>query len=167
MSKFQENLWDLTFSTTTTVRALVFWDLMPCSLVDSYCRQRLLCQISRSRGDDYEDHCHDLGVTIDGVCTSEWIYWRLHTPLGTTSNYSAIANFHALQITTAPSKPFPACCVLTSLSLATASNSEGSSASRAQVLLSQPPVHNSCQLNYNNISSKPPLHSSTQLPTLN
>jgi hypothetical protein len=31
---------------------------------------------------------------------------HLYTPLGTTSNYSAIANLHTLQITTAPPKPF-------------------------------------------------------------
>jgi hypothetical protein len=30
----------------------------------------------------------------------------LYAPLGTTSNYSAIANLHTLQITTAPDKPF-------------------------------------------------------------
>jgi hypothetical protein len=42
-------------------------------------------------------------------------------------------------ITTAPSKPFPACCIFISRSLAAASNSDDSSASRAQVLSSQPP----------------------------
>jgi hypothetical protein len=41
-----------------------------------------------------------------------------------------------------PTKPFPACCVFTSRSLATASNSGGSLASRAQVLSSQPSVQN-------------------------
>jgi hypothetical protein len=85
----------------------------------------------------------------------------LHAPLGTTNNYSDIANLHIVQITTAPAKPFPACCVLTSPSLATASNSGDSSSSRAQVPLSQPPVQNSCQLNYSAISSQPPLQSST------
>jgi hypothetical protein len=33
---------------------------------------------------------------------------HLYTPLGNTSNYSAIADLHTLQITTAPAKPFPA-----------------------------------------------------------
>jgi hypothetical protein len=33
---------------------------------------------------------------------------HLHTHLGTTSSYSAIANHHNSQITTAPAKPFPA-----------------------------------------------------------
>jgi hypothetical protein len=63
---------------------------------------------------------------------------NLYTPLGTTSNYSATADLHTLHITTAPAKPFPACCALTSRSLATASNSGDSSASSAQILLSQP-----------------------------
>jgi hypothetical protein len=45
-------------------------------------------------------------------------------------------------ITTAPAKPFPACCVFTSRSLATASISGNTSASRAQVLFSQTPVQN-------------------------
>jgi hypothetical protein len=71
---------------------------------------------------------------------------HFYTPLLTTSNYSAVANPQTLQTTTAPAKSFPDCCVLTSRSLATASNSGDSSASRAQVLLSQPPVQNSCQL---------------------
>jgi hypothetical protein len=52
-----------------------------------------------------------------------------------TSNYSATANLHNSQIITAPAKPFPACCAFTSHSLATASKSGNSSASRAQVLL--------------------------------
>jgi hypothetical protein len=45
--------------------------------------------------------------------------------------------FHNSQITTAPAKAFPACCVFTSRSLVTASNSGDSSASHAQVLSSQ------------------------------
>jgi hypothetical protein len=58
----------------------------------------------------------------------------LLTPLGTANNnYSATADLHTLQFTAAPAKPFPACCVLTSRSLTTASNSGDSSASRAQV----------------------------------
>jgi hypothetical protein len=88
---------------------------------------------------------------------------HLYTPLGTTSNYSATADLHTLQITTAPAKPFPACYVLTSRFLATTSNSGDSSASHAQVLLSQPPVQNSCQLS----KRHPSFQSSTELPTLN
>jgi hypothetical protein len=94
---------------------------------------------------------------------------NLLTPLGTTSNYSATANIHISLIPTAPAERFPACCVLTSRSLATASNSGDSSASRAQFLLSQPPLQNSCeylQVNYSAISSHSPLRSSTALPTL-
>jgi hypothetical protein len=45
-------------------------------------------------------------VTIDGVWIGEWIYYDLYTPLGTASNYSAIANLHTLEITVAPAKPF-------------------------------------------------------------
>jgi hypothetical protein len=45
------------------------------------------------------------------------------TRLETASNYSAIANLHNSEITTAPVKPFPACFVYTSCSLVTASKS--------------------------------------------
>jgi hypothetical protein len=79
-------------------------------------------------------------VTTDGVRICERIYWLLiHR---TTSNYSATASLHNSQITTAPAKPFLACCVFTSCSLATASNSGDSSASRSQVLASQTPIQN-------------------------
>jgi hypothetical protein len=57
--------------------------------------------------------------------------------LRTTSNYSASTNLHNSQITTAPVKPFPACCVFINCSLSMASNSRDSSASYAQVLSSQ------------------------------
>jgi hypothetical protein len=53
---------------------------------------------------------------------------HLYTQLGYISNYSAIANLHSLQINTAHSKSFPACCVF-SWSLVTASNSGDSSPS--------------------------------------
>jgi hypothetical protein len=56
--------------------------------------------------------------------------------------YSATANLHDSEITTAPAKPFPACCIFTSCSLITASNSGVSSASRAHVLPSMTPVKN-------------------------
>jgi hypothetical protein len=85
-------------------------------------------------------------VTIDAVWFGEGIYWPLITLLGTTRNYSAPANLYNSQITTSPAKPFPACCVLTSRSLSTTSNSGDSSASYAQVLSSQPPVQNSTEL---------------------
>jgi hypothetical protein len=87
---------------------------------------------------------HNLGVTVDRVCIVEWVH--LYTRLRTTSSYSAVADLHTLQITTAPAKPFPACCVFNSHSLATASNSGDPSASHAHVLSSQPPVQNSTEL---------------------
>jgi hypothetical protein len=59
---------------------------------------------------------------------------HLYTRLGTTSNYSAIANLNNSQITIATAKSFPACCVFTSRYLATTSNSVDSSASRAKGL---------------------------------
>jgi hypothetical protein len=67
-------------------------------------------------------------VTIDGVWIGEWIYWPL---IHTTRNYKQLQHrryLHNSEITTAPAKPFPACCVFTSRSLATASNSRDSSA---------------------------------------
>jgi hypothetical protein len=68
---------------------------------------------------------------------------KFYTPLGTTSNYSSTANRHNSQITTVPAKPFPACCVFISRSLALASNSGDSSALRAQLPSSQILVQNS------------------------
>jgi hypothetical protein len=67
---------------------------------------------------------------------------HLYKRLGTTSNCSATDNLHISQITTAHAKPFPACCVFISRSLATTSNSGESSASRAQVFSSQTSVQN-------------------------
>jgi hypothetical protein len=63
-----------------------------------------------------------------GFWTGDWID-HFTTRLGTTSNYSATANLHTLQINTAPVKSFPACCAFTSRSLVMASNSGDSSAS--------------------------------------
>jgi hypothetical protein len=90
-------------------------------------------------------YCHVLGVcvTTDGVWIGESDLVTTYTTwLVTTSNYSATADLHNSQITTASAKPFPACCVFTIRSLATASNSGDSSASRAQVLPSPTPVQN-------------------------
>jgi hypothetical protein len=74
----------------------------------------------------------------------EWLQMRcgldigfinnLYTQLGIRSNYSATADLHNSQIGTAPAKSFPAYCVFTSHTLATASNSGDSSVSHAQVL---------------------------------
>jgi hypothetical protein len=66
------------------------------------------------------------GVTIDGVFGLDIGFIdHLHTRLGTTSSYSAAANLHTLQVTTAHAKSVS----FTSRSLITASNSEDSSAS--------------------------------------
>jgi hypothetical protein len=51
-------------------------------------------------------YCHDLGVTIDGYGLLNGFIDHLYTRLGSTSHYSAIANLHTLQITTAPAKAF-------------------------------------------------------------
>jgi hypothetical protein len=50
-------------------------------------------------------------VAIDGVWIGNWIYWTLTT----TSNCSVVTNSHTLQLTTACTKVFSACCVFTSL----------------------------------------------------
>jgi hypothetical protein len=59
---------------------------------------------------------------------------HLYTPLETTSNYSANANLHTLQITAVNTKFSPSRSAFNSRSLATASNSGDSSCSRSQVL---------------------------------
>jgi hypothetical protein len=83
-----------------------------------------------------------LSVTIYGVWIGELIYWQLiHT--SRDCNYSAIANLHIYKSPQHLLSPFPACCIFISLSLATASNNGNSSASRAQVSSSDPPVQNS------------------------
>jgi hypothetical protein len=67
----------------------------------------------------------------------DWIL-DLLAPLGTTSNYSVIADLHIA----ANTKSSPTRSVLTSLSLATVSNSGDSSASRAHVVPSPTLVQN-------------------------
>jgi hypothetical protein len=78
-----------------------------------------------------------VGVTIDGVWIGEWIHWPL---IHTTRKYCWSP--HNSQITTAPSKSLPACCVFTSHSRATVSNTGNSSAPRTQVLPLKPPALN-------------------------
>jgi hypothetical protein len=58
---------------------------------------------------------------------------HLHPWLRTTSNNSTAVNLNS-QITTAPTQSFPACCVFTSCSLVTASNSGDSSVFHTPVL---------------------------------
>jgi hypothetical protein len=55
---------------------------------------------------------------------------HLYTRLGITSTYNDIANLHNSQIATEPAKP------------AVSSSSGDSSAARAEILSSQPPVQN-------------------------
>jgi hypothetical protein len=59
---------------------------------------------------------------VTGRWLLDWIWDLLttYTQLGSTSNYSAIANLHNLQITTAHAKSLSACCAFTSHSLVTA-----------------------------------------------
>jgi hypothetical protein len=84
----------------------------------------------------------------------EWEYWRgLGWWMNLLNTYTHDTELHAItgpplifiihKSTQHPLSPFPACCVFTSRSLATASNSGDCSASRAQVLSSQPPNQNS------------------------
>jgi hypothetical protein len=83
---------------------------------------------------------------------------HLYTPLGTTNNYSAIADLHTSKITAVPYKQFPACLHLPFPS--SGFNSADSSASRAQVMLSQPSARNSCQVTTNWVSGLQPFHTS-------
>jgi hypothetical protein len=68
---------------------------------------------------------------------------HLHIPLETTSNYSAIGNLHTYKSPQQPLRRFAACSFFISRSLVTALNKGDSSASRAQILSSQPHVQNS------------------------
>jgi hypothetical protein len=86
-------------------------------------------------------------VIVDGVFGLDiGFIAHLYTQLGTTGNYSATANLHNLQITTEPAKTFPACCVFTSRSLVTASNSRDSSASALESSLNGGSLPNPFQL---------------------
>jgi hypothetical protein len=73
-----------------------------------------------------------LGFTIDGVRIGEL---DLLTTYTYHSELQVITAPMPSKITTAPAKPFPACCVFNSRSLATDTKSGDSSASRAQVLV--------------------------------
>jgi hypothetical protein len=72
---------------------------------------------------------YSMNVTLDGVWIGYWIYLPLNAQLVITLNYSAIADFYTLPITTAHAKSFPASGVFTNISLVTASNNGYSSAS--------------------------------------
>jgi hypothetical protein len=118
---------------------------------------------SLRRGKNHDSHIHNLCISDNTFVTKiylerefhwlntltilrVWLYrgksWildffkYLYTLPKTTSNYSAMANLHNSQFTTAHAKSFPACCVFTSRSLATASNSGDSLAFRPHVVSS-------------------------------
>jgi hypothetical protein len=81
------------------------------------------------------DLFEDLGVGLRIVLSRVWSDYRwgfgldigvidhLYTQLVTTSNYSAIANFHTLQITSVHAKYFSVCNVFASSCLVMVSNS--------------------------------------------
>jgi hypothetical protein len=72
--------------------------------------------------------------SLEGFRLVDGFIDHLYTRLVSKSNCSAPALLHESQITTASAKPFPACRIFTNRSLATASNSEDSSALSAQHL---------------------------------
>jgi hypothetical protein len=74
----------------------------------------------------------------------KWIYWHTcthHSELQVITTPPLISTLYKLPHH--PLSPFPASCIFIGSSLATAFNSGDSSASRAQVLSSQPPMQNS------------------------
>jgi hypothetical protein len=130
-----------------------------------------------------------LYVSLDFIspCMMYWYYrlyvWLLtgfwldigfidnfNTPLETTRNYSAVTNLHTSQITAAPAKPFPACCVFSNRSLAAVSNSGDSSASCAHIITVQQISCNwtfvKCPLNCSAISSQSSFTSRCLVTTL-
>jgi hypothetical protein len=92
---------------------------------------RFILNIVTCRG----DYRRSFGLHIGSI-------YHLYIRLRITISYCATANLRNSQITTAPAKYFPACCVFTNRFLVTASNTGDSSASRSQVLSSQTPVQN-------------------------
>jgi hypothetical protein len=88
-----------------------------------------------------------VNVFIDHLCT----------PPETASIYSAIANHHTSQITTAPAKPFPALATALTVAILQIPALRSSRHSRPCRTLAN------CQLNHSAISSQPPLQSSTEL----
>jgi hypothetical protein len=107
-----KNLWNMSLRWPQVVRHIhtKFYDdrfrnptninnLRGCSVSTTYERNFLSTPMSLPQVGWY---CHVFGgVNIEGVFIDQ-----LHTPLGTTSNYSANTNLHNSQITTVPSKPF-------------------------------------------------------------
>jgi hypothetical protein len=94
---------------------------------------------------------------LDGVLIG-WID-LLTTRPGITSNYSATANLHNSQVTTAPTKPFPACCVFILLTVEILKLPGPSFVDCPSEL----PVSYSLNLNWIAMSSQAPLQSSAAL----
>jgi hypothetical protein len=94
----------------------VLWDKTPCSLLSAY--QNFPFK---------EPSVSSLYIItisfILGLPVTQFINHFI-TRLGTTSNYSAIASLHTLQITAENTKSSSACNIFTSRLLVTASNSE-------------------------------------------
>jgi hypothetical protein len=93
----------------------------------------------------FQRYCH-----VWGCDYRRGLGWWMHL-LTTYTNNSELQAITAPPLISAlykslHAKPFPACCVFTSRSLGTASNSGDSSASRPLVPSSQPPVQNSTGL---------------------
>jgi hypothetical protein len=96
---------------------------------------------------DHSSQYHSILSKIDfNIIHSptSWFCVHLYTPLGTTINYSAIADRHKLL----HAKSSSACSVFNSRSLATASIIGDSSASSSQATSSQPPMQFCSQLNW-------------------
>jgi hypothetical protein len=79
-----------------------------------------------------------------------WVYWHHSEPQAIAALPLISKLFSSLR---QKLSPFPAFYVATSHSLATASNCSDSSASRAQALLSQTPVHISCQFSQSQLTT--------------
>jgi hypothetical protein len=118
-------------------------------------------------------HTHDLGAS-DYRRVMDWRTDLLTTCIHHSELQAITAPLLISRIHRSPQHPLsllPACCVFTSRSLRTASNSGDSSASRAHVATVRRISCNwtlvDCQPSYSAISSQPSLQSSTQLPTFN
>jgi hypothetical protein len=106
-------------------------------------------------------YCHVLEWLSTGFWVCIGFTDHVYTRLRTTSNYSVTANLHNSKITTAPAKPFPACCVFTSRSLTTALTVETLQLPRPSLLWMAAPF----QLRYNcPFSSEPRVQNWIRFP---
>jgi hypothetical protein len=103
---------------------------------------------------------------MDGVCIGYWIYWHScthHSKLQVITALSLISTIHSSPQYTL--SPFPACCVFTRCSLATAPNSGDSSASSPYAISSLTLVQNCLPTIYSG-TLNPILCCNCQLPTI-